>query len=73
MSPTALHSDGPEGGLDRSSTAVSSMPTERKSQCIGMLASIELISSEPQIPCPVTYRMRDGLKGSISTSAIQPV
>ena len=64
---------GRTAGSPESSTAVSSMPTERKSQCIGMLASIELMSSEPQIPCPVTYRMRDGLKGSISTSAIQPV
>ena len=73
MSPTALNSDGPDGGLARSSTAVSSMPTERKSQCIGMPASIALMSSEPQMPCPVTYRMRDGSKGSISTSAIQPV
>ena len=75
MSPSALRSGAPEGGLTRSCTAVSSMP------CAMTLIVIWLVVLKshvvrfvlPYRVAPVPYMKRLELKGSISkASVIQP-
>src|SRR3954469_8440142 len=73
MSPSALTSGAPEGGLARSRTAVSSMPF-----AIGLMVKVVLASQlvswvVPYSVAPVPYIMRFESNGSISTdSFIQP-
>src|SRR4051812_16231105 len=70
MSPSALISGAPQGGLIRSSTAVSSRPWARTDQWVLRPASAPVTSSVPKIVAPVTYMTLPESNGSIEMSPI---
>ncbi len=71
MSPNALSSGAPTGGLANSSIAVSSMPLSAKLHAVAKLLSALVRLALRHKPMPVTYMALLELKGSMENEPIQ--